>query len=70
MIDVRATNAKLRERARRIVAEVSGAPEDEVAAALDATEWSARAAILMLTRGLSADEARAASADPPGWADG
>jgi N-acetylmuramic acid 6-phosphate etherase len=70
MIDVRATNAKLRERARRIVAEVSGAPEDEVAAALDATEWSARAAILMLTRGLSADEARAVSADPPGWADG
>ena len=70
MIDVRATNAKLRERARRIVTEVSGAPEDEVAAALDATEWSARAAILMLTRGLSADEARAVSADPPGWADG
>ena len=69
MIDVRATNAKLRERARRIVAEVSGASEDEVAAALDATEWSARAAILMLTRGTSADEARTASAEPPGWAD-
>ena len=69
MIDVRATNAKLRERARRIVAEVSGASEDEVAGALDATEWSARAAILMLTRGMSADEARAVSAEPPGWAD-
>jgi N-acetylmuramic acid 6-phosphate etherase len=69
MIDVRPTNAKLRERVRRIVAEVSGASEDEVAAALDATEWSARAAILMLTRGTSADEARTASAEPPGWAD-
>jgi len=69
MIDVRATNAKLRERARRIVAEVSGASKDEVAAALDATDWSARAAILMLTRGMSADEARAASAEPPGRAD-
>jgi N-acetylmuramic acid 6-phosphate etherase len=50
MIDVRPTNAKLRERARRIVAEVTGASERDVAAALDETGWSARAAILMLAR--------------------
>lgn len=60
MIDVRPTNAKLRERARRIVAEISGAPEAEVAAALAQTDWSARAAILMLTRGMTAEQAHAA----------
>jgi N-acetylmuramic acid 6-phosphate etherase len=50
MIDVRPTNAKLHERARRIVAEVTGASERDVAAALEETGWSARAAILILSR--------------------
>lgn len=70
MIDVRPTNAKLRERARRIVAEISGAAEAEAADALVATDWSARAAILMLTRGMSAVEARAALSQPQEPADG
>lgn len=63
MIDVRPTNAKLRERAQRIVAEVTGATSADVAAALDATGWSARAAILMLSRGMTASEAAASLAD-------
>lgn len=63
MVDVRPTNAKLRERARRIVAEVTGANDPEVDAALAATSWSARAAILVLSRGLSPDEA-VRSVDP------
>lgn len=70
MIDVRPTNAKLRERARRIVADISGAPEAAVGAALAATDWSARAAILMLTQGMTADEARAALTEPREPADG
>ena len=57
MVDVRPTNAKLRERARRIVAEVTGANDTDVDAALAATSWSARAAILVLSRGLSPEEA-------------
>lgn len=59
MIDVRPTNAKLRERARRIVAEITGATDSEVNRALSQSDWSARAATLMLSRGLTAEEARA-----------
>lgn len=55
MIDVRPTNAKLRERARRIVAEVTGAGDDEVTQALAATGWSARAAVLLISRGTPTD---------------
>lgn len=66
MIDVRPTNAKLRERARRIVADISGAGEAEVDSALVATGWSARAAILVLTKGLTADEALATIGRLPG----
>jgi len=58
MVDVRPTNAKLRERARRIVAEITGAADADVSRALTQADWSARAAILMLSRGLTADEAR------------
>jgi N-acetylmuramic acid 6-phosphate etherase len=57
MVDVRPTNAKLRERARRIVAEVTGVDEADATAALAATGWSARAAILVLSRGMTVDEA-------------
>jgi len=63
MIDVRGTNAKLRERARRIVAELSGAAEPDVTAALTETGWSARAAILVLSRGMTGAEALAALDD-------
>ncbi|HZP97580.1 MAG TPA: N-acetylmuramic acid 6-phosphate etherase [Candidatus Limnocylindria bacterium] len=45
MIDLRAANAKLRERAIRIVRDETGAGEDAARAALDANGWSARAAI-------------------------
>lgn len=65
MVDVRPTNAKLRERARRIVTDISGAADAEVDTALTATGWSARAAILVLTRGLSPDEALAATHQLP-----
>ena len=63
MVDVRPTNAKLRDRARRIVAEVTAADDGAVAAALAASGWSARAAILMLSRGMTADEAIGALGD-------
>jgi N-acetylmuramic acid 6-phosphate etherase len=63
MVDVRPTNMKLRERARRIVAEVTGADESTASTALAATGWSARAAILMLSRGMTADEAIGTLAD-------
>lgn len=58
MVDVRATNAKLRERARRIVSQVTGADDEVVGAALAATNWSARAAIRAIAGGASAPHAR------------
>jgi len=48
MIDVRATNHKLRERARRIVGHIAGATREEAADALDASGGDIRVAVLML----------------------
>jgi N-acetylmuramic acid 6-phosphate etherase len=58
MVDVRATNRKLRARATRIVAEVTERPPAEIQAALEASGWSAKLAIAMLVTGLPADAAR------------
>jgi len=57
MIDVRATNHKLRERARRIVAQITSATRDEASAALDASGNDIRVAALMLARHEPADRA-------------
>ena len=48
MVDVVATNAKLRARVRRIVAQASGADAAAVDAALDASEGDAKVAIVSL----------------------
>jgi N-acetylmuramic acid 6-phosphate etherase len=45
MIDLRATNAKLRERALRMVMEVTGLGEDEARERLEANGWSVRKAL-------------------------
>lgn len=45
MIDVRATNAKLRERAVRMVRDVTGLDEDAARARLEANAWSVRRAL-------------------------
>ena len=58
MVDVRVTNAKLRDRATRIVEQVSGASHEDAAAALQAAGDEARVAIVMLKRGIGPDEAR------------
>ncbi len=57
MVDVRATNAKLRERARRIVAEATGADEDAVRHALASTDGRAKDAILVLLADVDAPTA-------------
>lgn len=57
MVDVRASNRKLRGRAQRIVAEVSGRGPAEAAAALEAAGWSARLAIAILATGLPPEAA-------------
>jgi len=45
MIDVQATNAKLRDRALRLVCELRGCSRDEARSRLEAAGWSVRAAL-------------------------
>ena len=62
MIDLRAANAKLRERAVRIVVELTGRTEADAREALGSVDWSPRAAVVRLTLGLAPGEARAHAA--------
>ena len=58
MVDVRATNDKLRARVRRIVELATAAPQDEVDAALEAADGEAKVAIVSLLAEVDADTAR------------
>ena len=58
MVDVVASNAKLKARARRAVELVTEASSDEADAALEAARGDAKVAIVSLLAGVSADEAR------------
>lgn len=58
MVDVRATNEKLRRRAHRVVREATGATGAEVTDALDAADGAAKVATVALLAGVDAGEAR------------
>jgi N-acetylmuramic acid 6-phosphate etherase len=58
MVDVVATNEKLRHRVRRIVQLATGASAADVAAALEDGDGDAKVAIVMLLAGLDAAAAR------------
>ncbi len=59
MVDLGATNEKLRARALRIVVEATGADAGDSAAALAAADGNAKTAIVALLAGVDADRARA-----------
>jgi N-acetylmuramic acid 6-phosphate etherase len=59
MVDVSATNEKLRARVRRIVQTATSASRDEADEALAAADGSAKVAIVSLLAGVDADDARA-----------
>jgi N-acetylmuramic acid 6-phosphate etherase len=63
MVDVVPANAKLRDRAVSIAAEIAGTSLDDARKALAACDWNTRAAILHLTAGLPPDEARHRAAE-------
>jgi N-acetylmuramic acid 6-phosphate etherase len=65
MIDVVAANAKLRERAAGIVAEIAGCEPTRAAVAIEACEGNARAAVLHLVRGMAPPDALALAARHP-----
>jgi N-acetylmuramic acid 6-phosphate (MurNAc-6-P) etherase len=54
MVDLNASNAKLRDRAARIVGELTGATRQEADAALEACGWSVKDAVRRLGRKRSA----------------
>jgi N-acetylmuramic acid 6-phosphate etherase len=60
MVDVQATNEKLRVRAQRIVMQATGCDVETAASALDAAGGSAKVAIVIAASGADADAARAA----------
>jgi N-acetylmuramic acid 6-phosphate etherase len=57
MVDVRATNAKLRRRALRMVHQITGADSAASAEALAATDGRVKPAVVMLLAGCDADAA-------------
>ncbi len=59
MVDVRATNSKLRDRAIRIIGLATGLDRPAAAEALDAAQGRAKIAIVMLTQKLSREKAMA-----------
>ncbi|MEM1027082.1 MAG: N-acetylmuramic acid 6-phosphate etherase [Planctomycetota bacterium] len=59
MIDVKASNAKLRDRAVRVVQSQTDLSRDEALAALDRADGGVKLAIVMTRLGLDADAARA-----------
>jgi N-acetylmuramic acid 6-phosphate etherase len=65
MVDLHASNAKLRERAIRTVMTITGAPRHRAAAALEASHMQVKPAILRLHSGLDGEQAaaRLAAAD-------
>lgn len=67
MVDVRATNAKLRDRACRIVGEACGVEAKQASAALAQTDYDVKSAILMLLSGKSAAQAQSALAAHGGY---
>ena len=57
MVDLRATNAKLRDRATRIVAEIAGVPLERAREALERSEWKPKIAAAMLVGGIDPETA-------------
>ena len=57
MVDVAATNAKLRRRAEHILEEVAGVTQEEAEAALEKTGYRAKPALVMLLAGVGAAKA-------------
>ena len=58
MVDLKATNNKLRDRAARIVSTITGLSRDESFAAVDKAAGHVKVAIVMIKRNLTAEEAR------------
>lgn len=59
MVDVQASNAKLRERASRMVVQLAEVSQDEARAALESADWAVSVAVISLRLGIRSSEAKA-----------
>lgn len=66
MVDVRASNVKLRDRAARIITDLSDASRDEAFALLDAADGQVKVAVVMRRKQVDADGARTMLAEVDG----
>ncbi|MFF9194964.1 N-acetylmuramic acid 6-phosphate etherase [Streptomyces sp. SBR177] len=66
MVDVRASNDKLQARSRRIVALATGAPDEQIEAALAAADGEVKTAILMILADIDAKAAEQRLSDSRG----
>ncbi len=66
MVDVQPDNEKLRARARRILQQASGASAEEAAAALEASGWEVKVALVSLLAGVPIAAARQALQEAAG----
>ena len=57
MVDMKATNLKLMERARRIVMESTGCDINTAAKTLESTDYNSKTAIVMILAGITKEEA-------------
>lgn len=67
MVDLKATNQKLRDRAIRIVSEAVGVGRDTAEATLNACDWECKTAIVMLQAQVDAPTARKRLQQAGGW---
>ncbi|MDB2105829.1 N-acetylmuramic acid 6-phosphate etherase [Clostridium paraputrificum] len=67
MVDVKSTNEKLVERAKRIVVEATGVSVDEATSMLDKTNFDVKLAIFMILSGLEMNEAIAKLEESKGY---
>jgi N-acetylmuramic acid 6-phosphate etherase len=67
MVDVQPTNAKLRHRAVRILQQAAGVDAEAAQAALDATGYEVKPALVMLLADVDADQARRRLAQANGF---
>ncbi|MGG5171886.1 N-acetylmuramic acid 6-phosphate etherase [Pseudarthrobacter sp. J1738] len=67
MVDLQATNAKLRARSQRTVQQATGVDADQAANALEAADGSVKLAILLLLTGVTPDAGRAALGQANGF---
>ncbi len=67
MVDVKATNAKLRDRAERIVMTAAGVDRSTAIASLEGCDWHAKTAIVSIMRGVEPGAARKRLAESDGF---